>query len=195
MTKKIVRLTESDLERIVRRVIKESMGVAFGGEQNGLRIKRMETKEQAPVTLKPVDTKSVVQKSMAMFPDPAWYKTAALKEIIPSDPNAVKAFNVYRRFFDTKMPQLSLNQGQDFFNYMKEKHGENVVAKTKENVTLVKDIFNMLIPTLQKSQYPNTINSDKAIAAAAQYSPDVARLSRIPVYNTPVSVLYREFVA
>jgi hypothetical protein len=78
---------------------------------------------------------------------------------------------------------------------MKEKHGENVLAKTKENVTLVKDIFNMLIPTLQKSQYPNTINSDKAIAAAAQYSPEVARLSRIPVYNTPVSVLYREFVA
>ena len=29
MTKKIVRLTESDLERIVRRVIKESMGVGF----------------------------------------------------------------------------------------------------------------------------------------------------------------------
>ena len=45
MTKKIVRLTESDLERIVRRVIKESMGVGFmSGEPNGLKIKKMETK-------------------------------------------------------------------------------------------------------------------------------------------------------
>ena len=63
MTKKIVRLTESDLERIVRRVIKESMGVAFGGEQNGLRIKRMETKEQmeqpAVTGGAPVDKKQI----------------------------------------------------------------------------------------------------------------------------------------
>jgi hypothetical protein len=48
MTKKIVRLTESDLEKIVRRVIKESMGVGFmSGEPNGLKIKKMETKEQS----------------------------------------------------------------------------------------------------------------------------------------------------
>ena len=47
MTKKIVRLTESDLERIVRRVIKESMGVGFmSGEPNGLKIKKMEPNEQ-----------------------------------------------------------------------------------------------------------------------------------------------------
>ena len=48
MTKKIVRLTESDLERIVRRVIEEQYaGVAFGAEQNGLRIKKIETNEQS----------------------------------------------------------------------------------------------------------------------------------------------------
>ena len=46
--KKVIKLTESDLEKIVRRVIEEQyMGVAFGGEQNGLQIKKMETKEQA----------------------------------------------------------------------------------------------------------------------------------------------------
>jgi hypothetical protein len=45
--KKVIKLTESDLEKIVRRVIEEQyMGVAFGGEQNGLQIKKMETKEQ-----------------------------------------------------------------------------------------------------------------------------------------------------
>jgi len=66
MTKKIVRLTESDLERIVRRVIKESMGVGFmSGEPNGLKIKRMETKEQdATAVSTPDQTKQMVNKSM-----------------------------------------------------------------------------------------------------------------------------------
>lgn len=66
MTKKIVRLTESDLERIVRRVIKESMGVGFmSGEPNGLKIKRMETKEQLRTgEVTPDQTKPLLDKSM-----------------------------------------------------------------------------------------------------------------------------------
>jgi hypothetical protein len=45
--KKVIKLTESDLEKIVRRVIEEQyMGVAFGGEQNGLKIKKVEATEQ-----------------------------------------------------------------------------------------------------------------------------------------------------
>ena len=66
MTKKIVRLTESDLEKIVRRVIKESMGVGFmSGEPNGLKIKRMETKEQdANVVTTPDQQKQMYNKDM-----------------------------------------------------------------------------------------------------------------------------------
>jgi hypothetical protein len=46
--KKIIKLTESDLEKIVKRVIEEQyMGVAFGGEQNGLKIRKAEANEQA----------------------------------------------------------------------------------------------------------------------------------------------------
>jgi hypothetical protein len=45
--KKVIKLTESDLERIVRRVIEEQYaGVSFGAEQNGLRIKKVEAAEQ-----------------------------------------------------------------------------------------------------------------------------------------------------
>jgi hypothetical protein len=79
MTKKIVRLTESDLERIVRRVIKESMGVAFGGEQNGLKIKKMDAKEQTSPNRpsvqssmtppKPVD-QAIMSKIKGTFPTP-----------------------------------------------------------------------------------------------------------------------------
>lgn len=49
--KKVIKLTESDLEKIVRRVIEEQyMGVAFGGEQNGLKIKKVEATEQTMAT-------------------------------------------------------------------------------------------------------------------------------------------------
>jgi hypothetical protein len=45
--KRVVKLTEAQLEMIVKRVISEqSMGVAFVGEENGLKIKKEETKEQ-----------------------------------------------------------------------------------------------------------------------------------------------------
>lgn len=48
MSKKVIKLTESDLERIVRRVIEEQYaGVAFGSEPNGLRIKKVEATEQS----------------------------------------------------------------------------------------------------------------------------------------------------
>jgi hypothetical protein len=79
--KKVIKLTESDLEKIVRRVIEEQyMGVAFGGEQNGLQIKKMETKEQvqgtpanqgnvAATQPKTVD-QSILSKIKTSFPAP-----------------------------------------------------------------------------------------------------------------------------
>lgn len=46
--KKVIRLTESDLEKIIRKVIEEqSAGVAFGAEGNGFKMMR-EPKEQSP---------------------------------------------------------------------------------------------------------------------------------------------------
>lgn len=79
--KKVIKLTESDLEKIVRRVIEEQyMGVAFGGEQNGLKIKKMETKEQAMGTQvapqsnvmgKPKVDQAIVSKVQSSFPTPS----------------------------------------------------------------------------------------------------------------------------
>lgn len=47
MKKNVVRLTESDLERIVRKVIMEQMsGVAFGAEGNGLKVKKEDKGEE-----------------------------------------------------------------------------------------------------------------------------------------------------
>lgn len=47
--KKVIRLTESDLEKIVRKVIEEqSTGVAFGAEGNGFKMMREPKEQQAP---------------------------------------------------------------------------------------------------------------------------------------------------
>jgi len=48
--KKVVRLTESDLERIIKKVISEQMasGVAFGNERNGFKMKREPKEQQTP---------------------------------------------------------------------------------------------------------------------------------------------------
>jgi hypothetical protein len=103
MTKKIVRLTESDLERIVRRVIKESMGVAFGGEQNGLKIKRMETKEQMSqpgVTGgAPVDKKQIYNQLMSKINQFLAVDTTQFKPIfalINTGQDNMKTFNQYQ---------------------------------------------------------------------------------------------------
>jgi hypothetical protein len=68
--KKVIRLTESDLENIIRKVIQEqSAGVAFGAEGNGFKMKR-EAKEQmdAPVTTKSL--KDLDDSTLMVFVDP-----------------------------------------------------------------------------------------------------------------------------
>lgn len=76
MSKKVIKLTESDLERIVRRVIEEQYaGVAFGAEQNGLRIKKVEATEQ-------VTTKPVAKQSGAKLGEPVI--TAQMMGITPA---------------------------------------------------------------------------------------------------------------
>ena len=64
MSKKIIKLTESDLERIVKRVINETYGgVGFGAEPNGLKIQKMETKEQMGSDLKPGQSRVCVSEN------------------------------------------------------------------------------------------------------------------------------------
>jgi len=45
--KKVIRLTESDLEKIVRKVVEEqSVGLAFGAEGNGLKVRKGDKGEE-----------------------------------------------------------------------------------------------------------------------------------------------------
>ena len=133
MTKKIVRLTESDLERIVRRVIKESMGVAFGGEQNGLRIKRMETKEQmeqpAVTGGAPVDKKQIYNQLISKINQFLPVDTTQFKPIfalIKSGQDNMKTFNQYQNVIkqvqDDVLPKINPQGARELANSNAERY-------------------------------------------------------------------------
>jgi hypothetical protein len=119
MTKKIVRLTESDLEKIVRRVIKESMGVAFGGEQNGLKIKKMESNEQigqpgitggAPVDKKQIYNSDIAKINEFLPVDTTQFKPifALIKTPGASNMQAFKQYqDVIQQVQNTVLPKIN----------------------------------------------------------------------------------------
>jgi hypothetical protein len=81
--KKVVRLNESDLEKIIRKVISEQMstGVAFGKEGNGFKMKR-EPKEQVAPKQVGMDLKNLDDSQLMVFTD-----------ILPENRNWVAIFN------------------------------------------------------------------------------------------------------
>ena len=184
------RILEMHENATKRHYLNEYSGVAFGDEQNGLKIEKVETKEQtAPVQ---PNTAEIVKQAMNMFPDPQWYSSIAGKEISANDPNAIKAFNLARRFFDSNIPQLSLNQGADFFEYMKQKGNGNGMVPTNDNIALTKSVYDLLIPSLQKSRYPNSQKFDFASVEAGKINPTVSKLLSVPVIMNPAKTLYQE---
>ena len=184
------RILEMHENATKRHYLNEYSGVAFGDEQNGLKIEKIETKEQT-TPVQP-NTAEIVKQAMNMFPDPQWYSSIEGKEISASDPNAIKAFNLARRFFDSNIPQLSLNQGADFFEYMKQKGNGNGMVPTNDNIALTKSVYDLLIPSLQKSRYPNSQKFDVASVQAGEINPKVSKLLSVPVIMNPAKTLYQE---
>ena len=184
------RILEMHVSATKRHYLNEYSGVAFGDEQNGLKIEKIETKEQT-TPVQP-NTSEIVKQAMNMFPDPQWYSSIEGKEISASDPNAIKAFNLARRFFDSNIPQLSLNQGADFFEYMKQKGNGNGMVPTNDNIALTKSVYDLLIPSLQKSRYPNSQKFDVASVQAGEINPKVSKLLSVPVIMNPAKTLYQE---
>ena len=119
--KKVIKLTESDLEKIVRRVIEEQyMGVAFaGGEPNGLKIKKVEATEQAPVQPgvtggAPVDKKQIYNSDIAKINQFLPVDTTKFKPIfalIKSGSSDKQAFDQYqdviKQIQDVILPKIN----------------------------------------------------------------------------------------
>lgn len=161
MTKKIVRLTESDLERIVRRVIKESMGVGFmSGEPNGLKIKKMdaiEQMEQPGITGgAPVDKKQIYKSDVAKINQFLPVDTTQFKPIfalIKSGNSDNKSFNQYqdviKQVQDVVLPKINPQGAKERENSNSERYtsltGIGSVAQSYKgalNLTL-QDIVNV----------------------------------------------------
>jgi hypothetical protein len=158
--KRVVKLTEAQLEMIVKRVISEqSMGVAFGDEPNGLKVKKEEAKEQqaAPVQSQ---KNQLVAKWNSMFPDKNWYQTArSTSSPNFEDASMQKAYAAYRRFFDNTVPDLKANEGGDFFDWMQSKGG---IGTVRNNINTIASLHLGLLPILMNSNYPNTVKFREA---------------------------------
>ena len=128
MTKKVVRLTESDLEKIVRRVIKESMGVGFmSGEPNGLKIKKMDAREQmeqpAVTGGAPVDKKQIYKSDVAKINQFLPVDTTQFTPIfalIKSGQDDMKTFNQYQNVIkqiqDDILPKINPQGAKELAN-------------------------------------------------------------------------------
>jgi len=132
--KKVIKLTESDLEKIVRRVIEEQyMGVAFGGEQNGLQIKKMETKEQmeqpAVTGGAPVDKKQIYNQLISKINQFLPVDTTQFKPIfalIKSGQDNMKTFNQYQNVIkqvqDDVLPKFNPQGARELANSNAERY-------------------------------------------------------------------------
>jgi hypothetical protein len=166
--KRVVKLTEAQLEMIVKRVISEqSRGVVFGDEPNGLKVKKEETKEQqaAPVQSQ---KQQILAKWNSMFPDKTWYQTArGTSSPNLEDANMQKTYAAYRKFFDNTVPDFKTNEGSDFFDWMQSKGG---IGNVRNNINTVASLHLGLLPILMNSNYPNTVKFKEAFDKAIKFT-------------------------
>jgi hypothetical protein len=145
---------------------------------------------------------TVLKKVEGIFPKAAWYKKMENSDVNPSatDPEAVKAFKVVKRFFDPKAPELAANQGKDFFSYYEVK-GQNAkdknggtgpVAAIHNDLRLTKDLYTALVPTLMTSGFPQTKAFKAAAEMAVRTNPEVSKLLALPTVKPHAETLYTE---
>ena len=75
---------------------------------------------------------------------------------------------------------------------MKQKGNGNAMVPTHNNIALTKSVYDLLIPSLQKSRYPNSQKFDVASVEAGEINPKVSKLLSAPVIMNPAKTLYQE---
>jgi hypothetical protein len=146
---------------------------------------------------------TLVAKAKEMFPKVEWYKNAANKQVAATDPEAVKAFKVVKRFFDPKVPELAMNQGKDFFEYYLEKGkkytdksaSEQPIVASTNDIMSTKSLYDALVPVLMTSGFPQTKPFKAASEMASRTNPAVSKLLALPTVKPHVETLYQELTA
>lgn len=143
---------------------------------------------------------TLVAKAKEMFPKVEWYKNIPNKQVAATDPEAVKAFKVAKRFFDPKIPELAMNQGKDFFEYYLEKgkkytdkpvDQQPIVASTND-IMSTKSLYDALVPVLMTSGFPQTKAFKAAAEMAVRTNPEVSKLLALPTVKPHAETLYTE---
>ena len=177
--KKVIKLTESDLENIVKRVISEqNSGVAFGHVGNGFSFKSETTEQETPT-----QKNLLIEKWVELFPSPSWYASVRNKKFDfqnyndVKDPEFKKLYNVYRLFIDYDVPPIEEDTIEDFYSWMEKttRAGNFYDMKTKFNDDLkkVNQLQRGMIPVLKMSNYPNPDPYETAFRKAIRIDQDM----------------------
>ena len=146
---------------------------------------------------------AVLKKVDEIFPKAEWYKKVENAEIKASDPEAVKAFKVVNRFFDSKVPELAKNMGKDFYEYYVVK-GKQLTDKPADKQPIIashndimrtKNLRDAIVPVLQSSYATGSSTvAPFSVAAerAAKSAPMVSKLLTSPEVKPHVQTLYTE---
>jgi hypothetical protein len=170
--KKVIRLTETDLEKIVRKVIAEQE------ESNSRTIEK--TAEQVKGS-----RSELINKWKSYFPDVAWFQQirqdskANKFKIIDSqnlqNEGLQKMYSAFRTFIDPSVPDL--NDASNFYNWLEEKSVaqkfHNAPTKWFSDLGKTQELLTGMIPILTASQYPQTLPYEESLAKAQRFSPEL----------------------
>ena len=170
--KRVIRLSESDLETIVRKVIAEQE------VSNGRAIEK--TTQQVKGS-----RSELIDKWKSYFPDVAWFQQirqdskANKFKIIDSqnlqNEGLQKMYSAYRTFIDPSVPNL--NDASNFYNWLEEKSVaqkfHNAPTKWFSDLGRTQQLLTGMIPILTVSQYPQTLPYEEALGKVQRISPEL----------------------
>lgn len=162
--KKIIRLTESDLEKIVKKVLSEQ----------GVNVPAIQSSRS-----------DLLDKWKSYFPDVAWFQQirqdskANKFKIIDAqnlqNQGLQKMYSAYRTFIDPSVPDL--NDAGNFYRWLEEKSVaqkfHNAPTKWFSDLGRTQQLLTGMIPVLTVSQYPQTLPYEESLGKAQRINPEL----------------------
>lgn len=197
--KKVIKLTESDLERIVRRVIEEQyMGVAFGAEQNGLRIKKVEATEQVG---KPIPKKTPTNMTPSKTQDKPTYELNSIAYYVPGlDESSLNKFvSILPYAYEAKLTPVQLRKYYENVFGVKSPLGADANPFAVPDETFEKGAFNEPFPSYVKNFYSLKESLYNSMLAYLKYwRPNLKGLDVLKnqaFLNDPAVITAKKFVS
>jgi hypothetical protein len=168
--KKIIKLTESDLEKIIERVISESSNSVTPIEKTADQVQS--------------SRQGLIDRWTTNFPTASWFPEIKsdknfriFNEDSLRDPNLRKMYDAYRTFFDSSVP--SMDSPSEFYDWLKSRSVKerfhNEITKVYSDISQTYSLLRGMIPVLNLSQYPETVPYERALTRAQKTNPDIKK--------------------